>query len=443
MKVIHLGGADCVTGSCHLLQASNLNIMVDCGAVQGRDQAVPMERWPVKPADIDYLFLTHTHVDHVGRVPDLIDRGFSGEIICTHPTRKLLFPMLQDAMGFSRRSRKEMDAISRTLDDLAWGFEYGKTFELKKGIRFRLGNAGHILGSCFVRLESDISGWSVVFSGDLGPPDTPILPDPDFCEPCDLLILESTYGDRSHGDRKGRVARLEKVLLRALSDGGKVYIPAFALGRCQELIYEIDRVFSRPSFKGTGKKSHAQGKNKGKIPVFIDSPLGLKITEIYSGLSKFWDEAASALLEKGDHPIDFDSLYAVENHKAHEKLVALPGPAVIIAGSGMCTGGRITDHLVYGLADKRNDLLFVGYQAAGTPGRDILRYGRKPGGYVRLDHERITIAAGIHQLTGYSAHADQNDLVAWVRAMGRMPGEIRLVHGEAAAKAALAQRLGI
>ncbi len=433
MKVIHLGGTDCVTGSCHLLQAAGLNIMVDCGSVQGNDRAVPMENWPVRPSELDYLFVTHAHVDHVGRIPDLIEQGFAGEIICTYPTKELLFPMLEDAMGFSNRSGKEIRKFMDQLDDFAWGFEYGKMFDLKRGIRFRLGNAGHILGSCFIRFEGsryDGTQWSVLFSGDLGPPDTPILPDPDIPDPCELLILESTYGDRIHEDRKGRIDRLKKILGRVLSDNGKVYIPAFALGRCQELIYELDRIFSTSSFKN-------------RIPVFIDSPLGLEITDIYSRLSAFWDDGALTLLENGDHPIDFKNLYSVENHKAHLELVTFSGAAVIIAGSGMCSGGRIVNHFLNGLGDRKNDVLFVGYQAAGTPGREILNYCDKEGGYVRLNGAKVKIKADIHQLTGYSAHADQNNLVDWVRSMEVMPSQIRLVHGDVNAQKALAKRLGI
>ncbi|MEA1967247.1 MAG: MBL fold metallo-hydrolase [Thermodesulfobacteriota bacterium] len=436
MNVIHLGGAECVTGSCHLLQASQLNILVDCGAVQGNDKALPMERWRVKPDDIDYLFLTHAHIDHIGRVPELIDRGFAGEIICTHATRELIFPMIDDAMGFSHRNRQEIEKIKNMIDDFAWGFEYGRKFDLKNGISFFLGNAGHILGSCFIRFESHAPEYSIVFSGDLGPPHTPILPDPDIPEPCDLLIMESTYGDKVHDDRTARVERLEKVLLKALSDNGKVYIPAFALGRSQELIYEMDRIFSKVDFNL--KKSFPK-----KIPVFIDSPLGLRITEIYSRLSTFWDDEANDLLKRGDHPIDFKNLYAVKNYKDHVKIVNLPGPAIIVAGSGMCTGGRIIDHLVNGLEDKRNDILFVGYQAYGTSGRDIVRFSGKKGGYVRLDREKIMINADVHQLSGYSAHADQNDLVKWVDSMGKRPGEIRLVHGDPEARKALSKRLGI
>jgi len=204
---------------------------------------------------------------------------------------------------------------------------------------------------------------------------------------------------------------LEKLLHKALADKGIVYIPAFSLGRTQELIYELDRM-------GT------------KVPVFVDSPLGLKITKIYSDLEEFWDKEAKALKAKGDHPIDFKNLYAVEKYRDHKKLLNISGPAIIIAGSGMCTGGRILDHLECGLDDPKNDIFFVGYQAKGTPGR-------------RMIEKQTPVKAGIHTLTGYSAHADQSTLVNWVKSMPEPPGEIRLVHGEAKAREALSRALGL
>jgi metallo-beta-lactamase family protein len=342
--------------------------------------------------------------------------------------------MLQDAMGFSDRPEKKVDKLLRTIDELSWGFEYREKFQLKKGIKFKLGCAGHILGSCFIRFELP-DGFTIVFSGDLGAKDTPILCDPDISEPCDLLILESTYGDRNHERRGDRIKRLGEILLRAIADEGKVFIPAFSLGRTQELIYELDRLFSATdphgltpvrSFGPTGQaltgNSHAKRKIKDQkaefnIPVFIDSPLGLEITKIYSSLSEYWDKEAKALMANGDHPVDFEGLYAVERFRDHKRLLEMDGPAVVIAGSGMCTGGRIIEHMKAGIEDSRNDIFFVGYQAKGTPGRDILKYSKRPGGYVVLDGEKFDIKAKVHQLTGYSAHADQKGLLEWVASM--------------------------
>jgi metallo-beta-lactamase family protein len=419
MKISHLGAKDCVTGSCHLVEsrpgsADSVNILVDCGTAYGDDPVLPFDRFPVPPDKISYLFLTHAHIDHIGRVPDLIDAGFQGEIICTHATKALLLPMLRDAMSFSNRTDKDVHRLETLMDELTWGFELNETFTLKKKITFKLGNAGHILGSCFILFNfPDHQGndYRVIFSGDLGCTDTPILPDPDPPDSCDLLILESTYGDRIHPSRKNRIEALRKLLKKALADKGIVYIPAFSLGRTQELLYELDRI-------------------ELKIPVFVDSPLGLQITKIYSDMKAYWDQEAKDFKAEGDHPFDFKGLYAVEKYQDHQKLLNIKGPAVIIAGSGMCTGGRIVDHLRQGLKDPANDIFFVGYQAKGTPGRKMIE-------------KKIPVKAGIHTLTAYSAHADQRMLVDWVRSMPVPPGEIRLVHGEDDARRALASLLGI
>jgi metallo-beta-lactamase family protein len=436
-EVSHLGAEKCVTGSCHLVRANGLNILVDCGSMQGADHALPMEGWPVKASEIDFVFVTHAHIDHIGRIPELIRKGFKGEIITTHPTKKLLLPMLKDAMALSGLNEEEASSVARATDELSWGFEYGEAFDLKKGIRFTFYRAGHILGSAFLLLESDSPRRSVLFSGDLGCRNTPLLPDPDPPPACDLLVLESTYGDRLHESREHRVEQLGTVLTRALSDGGKVFIPAFALGRTQELLYELDRLYSDRSFR----KEFPQLTEGSRIPVVLDSPLGLKLTEITSSLSGYWDREAKALLSSGDHPMDFDRLYTASNHKDHLRLVEDAGPMLVLAGSGMCTGGRIVDHLKAGIGDPRNDIVFVGYNARGTPGREIQECASTAGGHVTLDGQRYRVKAGVHTLAGYSAHADQKELIEWLQLMPGMPRRIELVHGEAPAREALANEL--
>ena len=439
-ELIHLGGENQVTGSCHFLRTqSGATLMIDCGMSQGGDPTTPLSDFPTPIKEIDYLFLTHAHLDHMGRIPELIENGFNGEIICTHPTKALIAPMLKDALSFTDMTESQAASCESKIDELSWGFEYNQTFSLKKGVTFKLKNAGHILGSCFIRLEMPAESGqrvSILFSGDLGARDTPILPEPDPPDSSDFLVMESTYGDRLHEGRAKRVEALGALLTKALRDNGKVFIPAFALGRTQELIFEIDRLFSDSKFK----KKFPELENRA-IPVFVDSPLGLKITKIYSSLRDFWNAETKKIDAAGDHPINFKGLYAVENYRGHKRLMETPGPAIILAGSGMCSGGRILDHLEDGLDNEANDLFFVGYQARNSLGRKIMdRAGRKNGS-VRIQNRRVSIRAHIHKLSGYSAHADQSDLARWARSMPKKPRLIKLVHGETRARAALKRHL--
>ena len=438
-EIQHLGAEHCVTGSCHLLSTYGLHLMIDCGMTQGDDTNLAIADWPISPKDIGLLFLTHAHIDHIGRLPELLEQGFSGDIICSHPTKALLKPLLQDTLRLSGYSKDAARKSLAMIDKLSWGFEYNQKFSLKDDIEFSLGRAGHILGSSFVQffIPPKNAVQSLVFSGDLGRKNTPILPDPDIPSSCDLLILESTYGDRLHEGGSDRLSQLGDALEHALADGGKVYIPAFSLGRTQEILYELDRLWEDDSWR----RRITHNNNSQAISVFVDSPLGLKITDIYKSLSIFWDVEANSLKTNGDNPIDFDHLYSTAHFREHLQLVDIPGPAIIIAGSGMCSGGRIIDHLKHGLSSRKNDIIFVGYQAHGTLGHEIIKQSRKPHGYVVIEREKINVKAKCHVLSGYSAHADQQELIDWVEKIPNGPGCIKLVHGELHAQQSLAKKL--
>ncbi len=278
----------------------------------------------------------------------------------------------------------------------------------------------------------------IVFSGDLGAPHSPLLPEPQSPEACDRLVIESTYGDRDHEDRDTRRLRLKAVLEHALEDGGTVLVPAFSIGRTQELLYEIEGLIH-----DFGREEVAPGLPWRSLDIVVDSPLAATFTRLYRRLKPYWDAEARERVAQGRHPLSFEQLTVIDSHEAHlnavERLSASGYPCVVIAGSGMCAGGRIVSYLKAMLGDTRNDVLFVGYQAAGTPGRSILEQG--PGGVVELDGQRYDIRAQIHQVGGYSAHAGQGDLLRFVGGIEKSPGEIRIVHGDPAAKEALHRAL--
>jgi metallo-beta-lactamase family protein len=295
----------------------------------------------------------------------------------------------------------------------------------------RLQRAGHILGSAYVECDARAgeSEERIVFSGDLGAPHAPLLPAPQSPERADRLVIESTYGDKDHEDRETRRYRLKAVLEHALEDGGTVLVPAFSIGRTQELLYEIE-----------GLINEFGGELWSNLEIVVDSPLAAEFTRIYRDLKPYWDAEATDLVRQGRHPLSFEQLTVINSHEDHlnavDYLARSHRPCVVLAGSGMCAGGRVVNYLKAMLGEKRNDVLFVGYQAAGTPGRDILTYGPR-GGWVELDGERYDIRARVHQLGGYSAHAGQSDLVAFVSGISVPPREIRIVHGDPGAKLAL------
>ncbi len=434
MHVVHHGALDGVTGSCHQLMISDhRSLLIDCGMFQGADAKDRDQEKIEFPLDgIQGLIVTHVHLDHVGRIPFLIAAGFNGPIYCSPPTAKLLPLMMEDSLrvGVTRNKR----LIERFLHDLQKHIRpmsYDKWHKLDGGLEMRLTPAGHVLGSAIV--EIDRGGERFVFSGDLGSRHQPLLKDPISPQRADFLVLESTYGNRNHVGREQRVEQLEKVLCHTMENKGVTIIPAFSVGRTQELLYEMNEIFERVE-KRTGCSLLRA------VDVLIDSPLASRFTEIYDNMREYWDDEAKHVLTYDDQPLVFNNLVQIDDHREHRDTIQYLKdsklPAVVIAASGMCAGGRVVNYLKEFLGDPASDVIFVGFQAAGTPGRYI-----QDTEWVKLDGKRYDIKASIHQLSGYSAHADQSDLIRFVEGMQERPKAIRLVHGEEEAKSALKSEL--
>ncbi|MFJ3481835.1 MBL fold metallo-hydrolase RNA specificity domain-containing protein [Pseudomonas sp. NPDC090202] len=463
-EVVHHGADNGVTGSCHQLQMDAAHsLLIDCGMFQGveaelRERLGEFGGFPESALQsIKLMILTHVHADHVGRLPQLLAAGFKGPILCSEPSAQLLPLVLEDA--FRLEHGHDPSQVARYLKlveerviavPFATWFSVVATADLQ--CRIRLQRAGHILGSAYVEVDIEYPleqrNRRVVFSGDLGSSHTPILPSPKSPERADLLILESTYGDRLHEDRATRQQRLETVIERALADHGTVLIPAFSLGRTQELLYEIEDILHRKALltpiADPPSTDRSLPVNWPQLPVILDSPLASRLTRVYQSFDDIWDTNARERLSKGRKPLGFEQLITIDSHAQHLQtvnyLASTGRPAIVIAGHGMCAGGRIVDYLKAMLGDERHNVVFVGYQAKGTPGAAIQTHGPK-GGYVELDRERYPVRAGVETIGGYSAHADQGELLAFVTGMQEWPSAIRLVHGEARAKKRLGQLL--
>ncbi|PRY66009.1 MBL fold metallo-hydrolase RNA specificity domain-containing protein [Halomonas ventosae] len=435
-RILHHGAAEGVTGSCHRLQVSEERaLLVDCGLFQGQDadhlDSLEQHRVRFPVEDVLALVVTHVHIDHIGRLPYLLAAGYRGPILCSVPSARLLPLVIEDALkiGFTRDRaliERFLGEVEERLVPLAYRQWHTVIDDARHRIRVKLQRAGHILGSAYVEVDvrDHATGESsrTVFSGDLGAPHAPLLPAPRPPYRADTLVIESTYGDRTHEDRTTRRARLKGAIDRALENAGSVVIPAFSIGRTQELLYELE-----------GLIHAATDPRWRELEIIVDSPLAARFTEVYRALRLWWDAEAQRRLRGGRHPLSFDNLYTVNSHEEHEQTVEYLArshrPAVVIAASGMVTGGRVVNYLRRMLGDPRHAVVFIGYQGAGTPGRDIQRYGPR-GGWVELDSERLDIRAHIETVSGYSAHADQQNLLDFIRRMRHPPRHIRLVHGE-------------
>lgn len=448
----HHGAADGVTGSCHELRLSDGRaLLVDCGLFQGAELSSdgasarsPAIDFPI--AGVQALVVTHVHIDHVGRIPYLLAAGFRGPILCSEASAVLLPLMLEDALAVGATSDRQLIArVIRQVEGQLLVLPFKHWHVLAPGWRVKLQPAGHILGSACVEVQlrdglarnSPDGEWRVVFSGDLGAPYTAMLPAPRSPWRADVVVLESTYGNRLHRGRAERRRQLRTLLERALENRGTVLMPAFSIGRTQELLYDLESIIAAPA-------GAAGAYDWSTLEVIVDSPLAARLTHAYQSLRHLWDAEARQRIARGREPLAFEQLYLVESHSDHLKtvdyLARSARPALVIAASGMCTGGRIVSYLKAMLGDARHDVVFVGYQALGTPGATIQKYGPR-GGYVELDGVRYDIRAAVHTLGGYSAHADQADLVRFIRRMRHRPSEVRLVHGDALAKATLANAI--
>lgn len=430
-SIIHHGAHHTVTGSCHELKIGTSGLLVDCGQFQGHDRRPLDIDFPIK--HIEAVILTHSHIDHVGRLPWLLAAGYRGPIYCTPATAELLPILLSDGLalqlGLARAQVRHILALIkkqlRPIEYQTW-----KRIKLTREQSYfylRFTPAGHILGSAFVEIKC-ADEQVVVFSGDLGPSDTPLLPDPISPPHADVVVLESTYGDRLHENVEQRSQRLGAIIQRSLEDGGTILIPAFSVGRTQELLFDIERLIYQHDLPAS-------------IPIILDSPMAAEVTRLYRRFKKLWGKEAKQRLELHRHPLAFEQCIVIEDFREHHRLVnrlKQSGEAsIVIAASGMCQGGRIMDYLAALLSDKRTDVIFAGYQANGTLGRELQEGVTQ----VFIDEQPISVNCHIHTMSGYSAHADQADLVKFVAGIKTGRKEIRLVHGEKKVQAELAQVL--
>ena len=439
MRVHFHGAAGEVTGSLHLLEAAGKRILLDCGMCQGSAEmeASNADPFPFDVESIDALVVSHAHIDHVGRVPLLVKRGFRGPIFAQRASAELMPIMLMDSASlaesdaerFNRRRKhgeREMQPLY-TQEDVADAVEllrpqpYDQRFRVLDGIEAAFRDAGHILGSSIVEVWAD--GRKLVFSGDLGPKGTPILRDPTPVREADLVLMESTYGDRNHKDRAETIVELGEILQQAWRDGGNVLIPAFAVGRSQELLYWFARYWDEW--------------NLSRWQVFLDSPMAGKVVEVYGHHHALFDEDAQEVWRGKPNPFKLPNLRITASTEESMAINRFERGAIIIAGSGMANGGRILHHLRHNLGRRGAHVVFVGYQGVGTLGRRLVD-GAK---WVRIHGQDQRVNATMHTVGGLSAHADQRGLLDWFGHFQPKP-QLALVHGEDRAREALAGEIG-
>ena len=433
MKIQFYGGAKSVTGSCHILHIKGKTVLLDCGLYQGRDEKIfGNEEFDFNPKDVDYVILSHAHIDHSGRIPLLYKKGFAGTIFTTEATKDLCNIMLSDSGHIHEsevewKNRKRVRQGLKPLEPLYTvklaelslhlfsAFPYDEIIEVFDGLKIRFRDAGHLLGSAITELyitEEYQQEVKLVYSGDLGNLNNPIIKDPTIINYADYLIIETTYGNKLHPDIYENLKELLKIIKDTFKRGGNVIIPSFAIGRTQEILYELNKYVENDDLKD--------------ITVYIDSPSAIKATKVFESHNEDYDEEAKELVMKGDYPFRFDGLKFSTSVEDSSNINKIQSGAIVISASGMCDAGRIKHHLKHNLWRPESSVVFVGYQAQGTLGRSIVD-GIKE---VKIFGEPIAVNAHIYNLEGLSGHADKNGLINWVDSFMEKPKEILLVHGE-------------
>ena len=414
MTITPFGAAGEVTGSNWLVDSETTKILVDCGAFQGSHEAAELNRAPFKydPTSIDAVVLTHAHLDHCGRLPHLTSLGFRGPIYCTPATRDITEIALRDAATIA--SHDEIHGLGYTIDDVEQclkqfrAIDYSEQTTIAPGIGLELNDAGHILGAASARLTVD--GKRIVFSGDIGNPGSAIVRDPQHFDGADVVVMEATYGDREHHDEADPLAHFIQLVEQAVARGGVVLIPAFSIERTQEILY---------AFFESQKDAKLN-----RIPVFLDSPMAIRATDVFRRYPKYYDQEAIAIVNAGRDFFRFPMLKTTLTAETSKAIAHVPAPKIIIAGSGMLTGGRMLYHLIDYLGDPSTTLIFTGYQANGTLGRRILNGDKE----VHVKREVVPVRAQIESLDSLSAHADRSALLQWLQAI---PGVKQVIIGHA------------
>lgn len=445
MKITFIGATHEVTGSCYYLEAAGKKFLVDCGMEQGPDYYQNQEI-PVNPGDLDFVLLTHAHMDHSGNLPAIYAKGFMGPIYATQATCHLCDIMLRDSAHIQmfeaewrnrkgRRQGKPEFVPAYTMEDAMGVIQnfvpcpYEKTITPAPEISVRFVDAGHLLGSASIELtiQEDGEEEKIVFSGDIGNLHQPLIKDPTYLHDADYVVMESTYGDRSHGERPDYVAILSEVIQHTFDRGGSVIIPSFAVGRTQEMLYFIRQI-----------KEENRVTGHGNFKVYVDSPLANEATTIFNEHQyDCFDEEAIALVQKGINPLMFPGLRTSITSDDSRAINYDEDCKVIISASGMCDAGRIKHHLKHNLWDSRNTILFVGYQAIGTLGRALIEGAED----VKLFGETVHVGAEIRQMPGISGHADVNGLIDWIKAFGDKPKKVFVTHGDDEVTEIFARRL--